>query len=249
MGRRALMLFSLLSIAAFLPVAATQATTMPRVTVSTVSADGVRLTVTLPRGLYPRNSLVRATVRIQNVGTRSVFTRIGDGCTSTNPFIQMFDRHGQLMDQGPSVTFGNPGCKHVLGQPFRPGRVTVRHVFAVLRDRYLRAVLSIGQNLHGQDVGAKLAVSLIAGAAPRVTIGQTAEPFVAVRRPPGANGPLYYSGSALCGTATDPQATQVDLLWSPVSSPLHSGCLRTREWHGLVGYLNDPVGEIDWIHR
>jgi hypothetical protein len=109
-------------------------------------------------------------------------------------------------------------------------------------------VLSIGQNLHGQDVGAKLAVSLIAGAAPRVTIGQTAEPFVAVRRPPGANGPLYYSGSALCGTATDPQTTQSNLIWSPVSSRFHSGCLQTREWHGLAGYLNYPVVSIDWKH-
>jgi hypothetical protein len=248
MGRRALMLFSLLSVAAFLPVARTQATTSTRISVSTVSADGLRLTLMLPQRMYPRNALVRATVRIQNVGQQTVFTRIGDGCTSTNPFVEVFDWQGRVMDQGPSVTFGNPGCKHVLGQPFRPRQVVVRHVFAVLRGRYLRAVLSIGKSLHSRDVGAKLAVRLIAGAAPGVTIGQTAEPFITVRRPAGANGPLYYSGSALCGTATDPQATQVDLLWSPVSSPLHSGCLQTREWHGLVGYLNYPVGEIDWKH-
>lgn len=110
-------------------------------------------------------------------------------------------------------------------------------------------MLSIGKNLHGQDVSAKLAVRLIAGATPSVTIDQTGEPFVTVRRPAGATGPLYYSGSALCGTAADPQTTQVNLLWSPVSSPLHSGCLQTREWHGLAGYLNYPVTEINWIHR
>jgi len=228
---------------------AAHATTSTRISVSTVSADDVRLTLTLPRSAYPRNALVRATVHIQNVGTRTVFTRIGDGCTSTNPVIEVFDRQGRVMDRGPSIAFGNPGCKHVSGQPFRPGQVVTQHVFAVLRGRYLRAVLSIGKSLHGRDVGAKLAVRLIAGAAPSVTIGQTGEPFVTVRQPPGATGPLYYSGSALCGTATDPQTTQSNLIWSPVSSTFHSGCLRTREWHGLAGYLNYPIVSIDWKHE
>lgn len=126
-------LLSLLPILAFLPVEPVRATTSSRISVSTVSADGVRLTLTLPRSVYPLNALVRATVRIQNVGQQTVFTRIGDGCTSTNPVIEVFDRQGRVMDQGPSVAFGNPGCKHVLGQPFRPRQVVVRHVFAVLR--------------------------------------------------------------------------------------------------------------------
>jgi hypothetical protein len=38
----------------------------------------------------------------------------------------------------------------------------------------------------------------------------------------------------------------MDLMWSPVSPTLHSGCLQTREWHGLVGYLNHPVATIDY---
>jgi hypothetical protein len=25
--------------------------------------------------------------------------------------------------------------------------------------------------------------------------------------------------------------------------------VQTREWHGLVGYLNYPVTKINWIHR
>ena len=248
MGRRVLMLFLLLSIAAFLP-ARTQAFTMPRVSVSTVSADGVRFTLTLPRTVYPRNALVRPTVRIQNVGRHTIFTRIGDGCTSTNPSVEVFSRQGRLMDQGPSVAFDNPGCKYVPGQPFTPGQVVVRHVFAVLRGRYLRAVLTIGKNLNAQDVSAKLTVRLVAGEAPTVTIDQNGEPAVTVHRPPGATGSLYYSGSALCGTAADPQTTQVNLLWSPVSSTFYSGCLQTREWHGLVGYLNYPVVPIDWKHE
>jgi hypothetical protein len=190
---------------------------------------------------------VRATIRIQNVGQHTIYTRIGDGCTSTNPFIEVFDRQGKPMDQAPTITFDRAGgCKHVLGQPFRPGRVVVRHVFAVLRGRYLQAVLMIGKNLNAQDVSAKLAVRLTASEAPTVIIGQTGEPAARVQRPPGATGPPYYSGSALCGTAADPQTTSMDLLWSPVSSTLHSGCLQTREWHGLVGYLNYPVAAIDW---
>jgi hypothetical protein len=244
--RRSLLALAL--VVPFLEPRAAHATTSTRISVSTVSADGLRLTLMLPQRMFPRNALVRATVRIQNAGQRTVFTRIGDGCTSTNPFVEVFDRHGQLMDQGPSIAFGNPGCKHVLAQSFSPGRVVVRHVFAVLHGPYLRAVLTVGKSLHGEDVGAKLAARLIAGAAPRVTVGQTAEPFVTVRRPLGANGPLYYSGSALCGTATDPQTTQSNLIWSPVSSRFHSGCLQTREWHGLAGYLNYPVVSIDWKH-
>jgi hypothetical protein len=223
-----------------------QPATSTRISVSTVSTDGVRLTLSLPRATYPRNALVRATVRIQNVGQHTVLTWIGDGC-GTNPFIEVFDRQGHLVDQAPTITFDRSGgCEHVLGQPFRPGRVTVRHVFAVLREPYLRVVLTIGKNLNGRDVSAKLAVHLIAGAAPTVTINQSGEPAAAVHRPPGATGPPYYSGSALCGTAAEPQATSMDLLWSPASSTLHSGCLQTREWHGLVGYLNYPVAAIDW---
>jgi hypothetical protein len=213
---------------------------------STVS-DGVRLTVTLQRSVYPRNALVRATVRIENVGQHTILTWVGDGCTSTNPFIEVFDDHGRLLDQGPTVAFDRAGgCSHVLGQPFRPGQVVVRHLFAVLRGRYLRAVLSVGKNLNAQEATSRLAVHLIAGAAPTVTIDQSGEPVALVQRPPGATGPLYYSGSALCGTAADPQTTSMDLLWSPVSPTLHSGCLQTREWHGLVGYLNQPVATIDY---
>jgi hypothetical protein len=246
MGRRSHMLLTLASIIAFLPMSGVQAMTSTRISISTVSTDGVRLTLSLPRATYPRNALVRATVHIENVGQHAIFTRIGDGCTDTNPSIEVIDRQGHLMDQGPSIAFDNPGCKHVLGRPFRPGRVAVRHVFAVLRGRYLRAVLTIGKELNGRDVSATLAVHLIAAEAPTVTINQAGEPAAAVQRPAGASGPLYYSGSALCGTAADPQTTQVNLLWSPVSSTLHSGCFQTREWHGLVGYLNYPVAEINW---
>jgi hypothetical protein len=240
-------LLALVLVVPFLLPDAAHASADSPLTVSTASADGVRLTSTLPRSVYPRNALVRATVGIQNVGTRTIFTRIGDGCNSTNPLIEVFDRQGRLMSQVPSIAFDRAGgCRHVSGQPFRPGKVVVRHLFAVLRGRYLRTALTIGKNLHGQDVGAKLAVHLIAGVATRVTIDQAGEPFVTVQRPPGATGPLYYSGSALCGTAADPQTTRVNLLWSPVSNRLHSGCLHTREWHGLAGYLNYPVGEINW---
>lgn len=226
-----------------------RAATGTSTTVSTILPDGVRLTLKLARSIYPRNALVRATVRIQNVGSHTIFTRIGDRCTSTNPSVEVFSRQGRLMDQGPSVAFDNPGCKYVPGQPFTPGQVVVRHVFAVLRGRYLRAVLTIGKNLNAQDVSAKLTVRLVAGEAPTVTIDQNGEPAVTVHRPPGATGSLYYSGSALCGTAADPQTTQVNLLWSPVSSTFYSGCLQTREWHGLVGYLNYPVVPIDWKHE
>ncbi len=247
MRRMALLAFLLL--VPFLVQGSAHASFHSGLSVSTVSADGVQLTLRLPRGNYPRNALVRATVRIENVGHHTIFTRVGDGCTSTNPFIEVFDRRGRLLDQGPSIAFDNPGCKHVLGQPFRPGKIVVRHVFAVLRGIYLRAVLTIGKNLHGRDISTKLELHLGAGEAPNVTIDQTGEPAVTVQRPLGATGPLYYSGSALCGTATDPQPTQVDLLWPPVSNRFHSGCLQTREWHGLVGYLNYPVVPIDWKHE
>jgi hypothetical protein len=225
----------------------THAATGTPTSVSTVSANGIRLTSSLPRSVYLRTALVRAAVRIQNVGHRTVFTRIGDGCTSTNPYIEVFDRQGRLMDQGPSATFDRAGgCIHVSGQPLTPGQVVVRHIFAVLRGRYVRTVLTIGKNLNVKDVSAKLTVRLIAGVAPTVTIDQTGEPAVTMRRPPGATGPLYFSGSALCGTAVDPQATQLNILWTPVSNRFYSGCLQTREWHGLVGYLNFPVVPIDW---
>jgi hypothetical protein len=207
------------------------------------------LTLILPKHVYPRNALIRAAVRIQNVGHRTVPTRIGDEYTSTNPFIDVFDGHGHLIDQGPSIAFDGPGGKHVLGQPFRPGRVLVRHVFAVLRGRYLRAVLNIGKNLNGQIITPKLSVSLVPGEAPTITIDQTGEPFATVQRPKGASGPLYYSGSALCGTSTDPQTTSMQLLWSPVSPSVHSGCSQTREWHGLAGYLNHPVVQIDYVKK
>ncbi len=216
------------------------------VTASALSVNGIKLTLSLPQQVYPLDALVRVTVRIQNAGQHTVLTWIGDGCTSTNPSIEVFGGRGRLMDQGPSIEYDNPGCRAVFGQPFPPGRVVVRRVFAVLRGPYLRAALAVGKNLHGQDVSAKLAVRLAAGAAPTVTVDQTGEPAATVSRPPGATGPLYYSGSALCGTAADPQPTQVNLLWSSVSSPLHSGCLQTREWHGLAGYLNYPVVPIDW---
>ena len=245
MNRRALL--ALLLVVPFLVPQSAHATAGRGISVSTI-VDGVWLTLSLPKHVYPRNALVRARVRIQNVGQHTILTWIGDGCASTNPFIEVFGQQGRLLDQGPTIAFDRAGgCKHVFGQPFRPGRVAVRHVFAVLRGRYLRAILSVGKNLNAQDVTTKLAVHLVAGEAPTVNIHQSGEPVAIVQRPPGASGQLYYSGSALCGTATDPQTTSMDLLWSPVSQRFHSGCLQTREWHGLVGYLNYPVATVDYI--
>jgi hypothetical protein len=243
-NRTALLAFLL--VVPFLVPDPAHATAGKGISVSTI-VDGVRLTLSLPKHVYPRNALVRATVRIENVGQHAILTRVGDSCTNTNPFIDVFDRQGRLLDQGPTIAFLQAGgCRHVLGQPFRPGQVVARHVFAVLRGRYLRAVLSVGKNLKTQDVTTRLAVHLVAGAAPAVTIDQSVEPVAVVQRPPGATGPLYYSGSALCGTAADPQTTSMDLLWSPVSQRFHSGCLQTRQWHGLVGYLSYPVASIDY---
>jgi hypothetical protein len=248
MIRRALP--ALLLVVSFLVPQSAHATTSTGVSISSVS-DGVRLTLTLPRRVYPRNALVRATLRIQNVGHHTILTRFGDGCAITNPFIEVFDGRGRLMDQGPLIVSGNPGCPTILGQPFLPGRTVRQHVFAVLRGRYVRAVLNVGKSLNGRLITPKLAVRLVHGKAPIVTIKQSKiGPFAQVDRPPGASGPLYFVGSARCGSASNFQGYSSTPLWSRAAiaegNRVYSGCYGEQQWRALAGYLNFPVATIDY---
>jgi hypothetical protein len=229
------------------------ATTTASVSTSTVS-DGMRLTLTLPRRVYLRNALVRATVRMQNVSHHTILTRIGDGCSSTNPSIEVFDGLGHLINQGPLIEFGNLGCPAIFGQPFLPGHTVRHHVFAVLRGRYARAVLNVGKNLNGQIITPKLSVRLVHGEAPIVTIKQSnVGPFAQVDRPHGASGPLYFVGSARCGSASNFKGYSTTPLWSRAAiaevNRVYSGCYGAQEWHALAGYLNFPVATIDYVKK
>lgn len=224
----------------------THATSRELLTVSTTT-NGVQLILALDRRTYPRDALVRATVTVRNVGSHPILTRIGDGCTGTNPSIEVLDRRDRVLDQLPAIVFERAGgCRRALGEPFRPGQVVVTHVFAVLRGPRLRAVLAVGRNLQRRDVSTSLAVHVTPMNGPTVTAVGSGEPSFRIHRPPGASGSPMYAGSALCGTASDPETTALDLIWSAVMSPLHSGCYQTREWHGLVGYLNYSVARVDW---
>jgi hypothetical protein len=75
-------------------------------------------------------------------------------------------------------------------------------------------------------------------------------PYAVVERPLHARGPVYVRDSTYCGLYTGLATVTSDLLWHPIRGDrITSGCLGPQQWHGYMGYLNFPVGTIDYTTR
>jgi hypothetical protein len=241
----------LLLVVPFVMPESAHATSSTDITVTTVS-HGIKLTLVVPGGTYPRNALVKLTVVVQNVSHYAVLTRLGPQCeTTNNPSIEVSNGKGQLTPQLPSIMHDGRGCGVTIGLPLMPRQSELQHVVAVLSGAYVRAVLYVGRYLAKGFRTPRGQIHLTTGTALIATLHPSnIGPYATVQRPSGAKGPLYFVESALCGSPAHPQGKEVNLIWSPtLFDRIYSGCAGTQDWHGLVGYLNYPVATINYRSR
>jgi len=236
----------LLVVAPFLPGAHAVAATSPGTAVST-TAHGITLTLVVPIRVFPRNALVRFTVRVRNVSHHTVLTRLGPECIENSPYIEVLDDSGNATSQFPPNAEAPP-CPIFFGQPLLSGHSVTQHVLAIVNGTSVRAVLPVGRKLEQQVVTPDVTVGLTENATQAVIIHRSiGAPFAVVARPATAHGPLYVEDSTYCGTATAGASLSANLIWHHVKGDhVYSGCAGPQQWHGFAGYLNFPVVSIDY---
>jgi hypothetical protein len=239
----------------------------------TVVSQGIKLTLSLPNQTYPRNSLVRATVRIQNLAHRVVYVLPGNGVT--------------VMDASRTVAYPPvflplagfspfPGCACPPLPPVvassDPRLLRFRGTYSytqtiILRAEEVQASVGITRPTRvsgGWKIGASTTVStppvvlsLTSAPAPTATVhfapaGPTtpAEWYVVVHPPAGVHGDLVYAAEAQC---TEFGSTQfigaTDWSVTPIlDQRIHLHCQGTlHQLRVVAGWFGHPVMELDMM--
>jgi hypothetical protein len=237
------LLLPFLVVVPLLPIRQAYATTSSSITVSR-TAHGLKLTMVIPRRVYPRNALVRLSVHIQNVSRHSVLTSIGSQCIGNNPFIEVWD--AEIPQIPPHMML--PPCPVPSGQPLAAGKSVTQHVIFVLTGAVIQGVLNVGRSLAKQIATPKVAVR-VSDAVPASLVVHKLQRgrVVVIQRPARAPGPLYVLETTYCGTGGGIASLLGEPHWLPVDgNRFSSGCTGPQEWHGYAGYLNYPVATIDY---
>lgn len=240
-----------------LPLSPARATSNPRYQVDSVS-HGLKLSLILAQRSYPENALVRVGVRVENVSAGTALLQQPTLC-SLNPEVEVVAANHKIL-YPPAVQGGKPAtCSprrsslHLL-----PGHHMLWHVLVILRANRLRVVVLLQG--HGEVKGRLMSVSLTADPPPRVTIRTTPTVYAEVHPPGSVDGYMYYNQWWRCRTFGTPQkaggtlttglgptflATSASRLvpdWDPT-------CSSFREWHAVVGWLNQPAATINYVNH
>ena len=216
-------------------------------------AHGVKLTLTVPNRLYPRNALVRVTLTVKNVAGHTKYIR--SGLESPSAYVlddsgsEVYDPLEPLGDKTLITPMG-PG----LGSfPLRAGRVWQAHRYLVLRGDRIVYWMRLGRVGHGNAVtvqGRPALLRLTEEAAPRVSI--TSSPMLeATIIPPWAvSGPMLYNQQWSCQTGDSTYLSGsgwVAAKGSTVSgSEARANCSAKLQWRAIAGWLGHPVADVDY---
>jgi len=237
-------------------VSTTSAATPPvQKTVISAVSHGVKLTLVVPRRVYPRNALVRVVVTMRNLSRQDVQI-LGQGSYCCFPYTL----GAVVRDMSDQIVYPGDRIESTLGPPLSPLTVAPRHSMSQRVYLVLRAgrVQGVGQVQEGADivtvVTPVVTIRLVTERAPRVILhAPVTDQLTATIRPPThMKGYLYSLGSFLCGKtylpAGLPLAGQFQL---SLHSKLTADCSYTgtpvTSWYALAGWLNHPVVAIAYI--
>ena len=237
-------------------VSTTSAATPPgqKTVISTVS-HGVKLTLMVPRRVYPRNALVRVVVTLRNLSQQDVQIS-GQGmfcCGQYSLGAVVRDTSGQIL-------YASDRRETPLGPGLSPLTVAPRHsmsqrVFLVLRADRVQGVVQVQKGSDYSTVQTPIVtVRLVTERGPRVILhAAVADQVTATIRPPThMKGYLYYLGSYLCGKSDLPaglpsfaEPFQLSLHRTLTADCSYAGT-PVSSWYVLAGWLNHPVVAIDY---
>ncbi len=237
-------------------VSTTSAATPPvqKTVISTVS-HGVKLTLMVPRRVYPENALVRVVVTLRNLSQQDVQIS-GQGmfcCGQYSLGAVVRDTSGQIL-------YASDRRETPLGPGLSPLTVAPRHsmsqrVFLVLRADRVQGVVQVQKGSDYFTVQTPVVtVRLVTERAPRVILhAAVADQVTATIRPPThMKGYLYYLGSYLCGKSDLPAGlpSSAEPFQLSLHSKLTADCsystMPVSSWYALAGWLNHPVVAIDY---
>ncbi len=229
-----------------------------------IVTDGVRLTLSLPKRMYPRNALVRATVTVHNVSRREVYV-VERGSADNGfqtPQVEVVGPDGNVVyPPALSMQFlprpGQVGSTSIL----LPKQTIVWNEYVILRATRIRTWLDI-QTSSAPDAPQRrvmtppLMLHLVSGTAPRVTLRVTGSRVVAVLHPMWrAHGPLVYMDSGTCvypglGTQYPEHFTWIPALrhrFTLQAEPALGPCPDVLAWRAIAGWNGQPVAQINYL--
>jgi hypothetical protein len=222
---------------------------------STVVAHGVRLSVATSKNAYPRDALIRTSIRLDNLSQHVV--KLALQCSSGFLEAQAVSRSGGVRYPPLFKEGYGPALPCKIGTPPRavpPGHSIIRTQYVILRTHRLRAVADLG----------RVGMPLLVMTPPLVLRFTPSTPPLAslisaprlkakiVPSTSGQRGPLLYQESVLCGSGSSGLVTggSVTTSWhrrfARRSYLFYPSCSVPLQWHIVAGWVNQPVALIDY---
>lgn len=244
------------------------------VTAETVS-HGVRIVLSIPRRVYPRNALVRFTVTVQNVSPHNRYLQDWppDWGGPYSPHILMRTASGRFVYEEGLSTFLAPTPGSASGNYIlRPGASLTRHIRFVLEAPQVQAVEKIfdGYTSFGARPGTPtpprsrwaqhewrvatpfVSLTLTNEPAPKLIISRSAGRVRVIARPaaPVQGAPLFMD-SLRCWTGPSTMWTNQHVPWAVArggrfSSSVDRHCPSRQPWHAVIGWPNHRVAFISY---
>jgi len=200
---KAICILPLLLLTPLLPVSTARGDSDPGRHAAT-TAHGLQVSLSLPRGAYPRDALVPVLVRLQNLSHRSIpVTQERDQqCTVTLPWVHVMTHNGQIV-YPPFLPGGPfPHCPIIRPITLRPGQVIQKQVLLILRDRYVQAGVTFAGTRCCRDtnvVTRPLAIRFTFEPHPRAVLHVSPRAEVDIEPgSPAQKGRLYYDEGWAC---------------------------------------------------
>lgn len=236
-----------LLLSAWSPVPRTNASSLASKRVDTVT-HGVKLSLRIPRQTYPKNGLVKVTVRLENVSRHTVLV------SGNNPSMVVVSDASQQVVYWPDAPFMG---QELFGQSMarrptihlRPHHHLARSYFVILRGPLLQAHATLGVPAKERNIGgAFVPLALTDEAAPAVTVSDTPTIHATITPPAGTVGPPYFVEQTLCtGKDIYGDSRGWDVAPSDDLIPgFSSDCVSNRKWIAYAGWLGHPVANIDY---
>jgi hypothetical protein len=227
---------------------------------STWAAGSVALSVSVARGVYPRDALVRVHMQLINHLQRSV--QVVAHCPTGYMEADALNKVGNvtfppLFEEGMGPTIG---CKAGIHRSLGPGQALRESQLIILRSRRVDAVATVKIGSETQTVTSHvLGLRLTAPVAPQVALTTTPAVAAEIRgRTPKQRGTLWYQATGWCasdsGQAGGMGRGYATITWQSMGRgeqkkyTLSPDCSTPvpSQWHVIAGWLNQTVATIDY---
>jgi hypothetical protein len=239
-----------LLLSAWSPVSRTNASSVATLHVDTVT-HGVKLSLSVPRQTYPKDALVRVTVRLQNVSRHTVLVSGNNPAT-----VVVLDSSHQAVYRPDTPFLGRAlfgqSVPPRLAIKLRPNQRLVNSFFLILRGPLLQAEATLGARAQEYSIrGALVPLTLTDETPPTVVVAALPTIHATITPPRGVSGPPYFveetqcTGNGISGTWGGWGMSSSDNL----TPGFASDCISNRKWIAYAGWLGHPVASIDYAER